>query len=45
MHIEEEIPETPPREAVVTLGDEILDVYQPDKGLRLEDSFASSENH
>ncbi|HEU4685750.1 MAG TPA: sigma-70 family RNA polymerase sigma factor [Nitrospira sp.] len=37
MHIEEDIPETPPREAVVTLGDEILDYYQPDEDLRLED--------
>jgi ribosomal subunit interface protein len=36
-HIEEDIPETPPTEAVSTLGDEILDFYQPDEDLKLED--------
>jgi hypothetical protein len=35
--IEEDMPETPPEEAVATLGDEILDFYQPDEDLKLED--------
>jgi len=39
IHIEEDIPETPPVEAVTTLGDEILDFYQPDEDLKLEDVF------
>ncbi|HEV2665269.1 MAG TPA: HPF/RaiA family ribosome-associated protein [Blastocatellia bacterium] len=30
VHIEEDIPETPPTEEVSTLGDEIMDFYQPD---------------
>jgi RNA polymerase sigma factor (sigma-70 family) len=37
VHIEEDIPETPPVEEVSTLGDEILDFYQPDEDLKLED--------
>jgi RNA polymerase sigma factor (sigma-70 family) len=37
VHIEEDIPETPPTEAVSTLGDEIMDFYQPDEDLKLED--------
>lgn len=37
VHIEEDIPETPPAEEVVTLGDEILDFYQPDEDLKMED--------
>lgn len=35
--IEEDIPETPAIEEVSTLGDEILDFYQPDEDLKLED--------
>ena len=35
--IEQDIPETPPAEEVSTLGDEILDSYQPDEDLKLED--------
>jgi RNA polymerase sigma factor (sigma-70 family) len=35
--IEEYVPGTPPKEAVVTLGDEIFDFYQPDEDLKLED--------
>jgi ribosomal subunit interface protein len=35
--IEEDVPETPPAEEVTTLGDEILDFYQPDEDLNLED--------
>ncbi len=37
VRIEEDIPETPPEEAVSDLGDEILDYYQPDEDLRMED--------
>jgi RNA polymerase sigma factor (sigma-70 family) len=37
VHIEEDIPETPPTEEVSTLGDEIFDFYQPDEDLKLED--------
>ena len=37
VHIEEDIPETPPAQEVSTLGDEILDFYQPDEDLKLED--------
>ncbi|HEX4997524.1 MAG TPA: ribosome-associated translation inhibitor RaiA [Terriglobia bacterium] len=37
VHIEEDIPETSPAIAVSTLGDEILDFYQPDEALRIED--------
>lgn len=43
VHIEEDIPETPPREAVSTLGDEILEFYQPDEDLKLEDIFPDEE--
>jgi RNA polymerase sigma factor (sigma-70 family) len=39
VHIEEDIPETPPTEEVSTLGDEILDFYQPDEDLKLKDIF------
>jgi ribosome-associated translation inhibitor RaiA/DNA-directed RNA polymerase specialized sigma24 family protein len=37
IHIEENVPETPPAEEVSTLGDEILDFYQPDEKLKVED--------
>jgi RNA polymerase sigma factor (sigma-70 family) len=37
VHIEEDIPESPPTEAVSTLGEEILDFHQPDEDLKLED--------
>jgi RNA polymerase sigma factor (sigma-70 family) len=37
VRIEEDIPETPPAQEVSTLGDEILDFYQPDEDLKLED--------
>jgi RNA polymerase sigma factor (sigma-70 family) len=39
VHIEEDIPETPPTEEVSTLGEEIFEFYQPDEDLRLEDIF------
>jgi RNA polymerase sigma factor (sigma-70 family) len=37
VHIEDKIPDTLPAEEVSTLGDEILDFYQPDEDLRMED--------
>ncbi len=37
VHIEEDIPETPLTEEVSTLGDEIMDFYQPDEDQKLED--------
>jgi RNA polymerase sigma factor (sigma-70 family) len=37
VRIEEDVPETPPNEAVSTLGDEILDFYEPDEDLKLGD--------
>jgi ribosomal subunit interface protein len=37
VHIEEDVPETPPTMEVSTLGDEILDFYQPDEDLKVED--------
>ena len=37
VHIEENIPEIPPAEEVSTLGDEIMDFYQPDEDQKLED--------
>src|SRR5262245_18044086 len=40
VHIEEDIPETPPREEVWQLGEEILDFYQPDEDLKVEDVIA-----
>jgi RNA polymerase sigma factor (sigma-70 family) len=35
--IENDVPETPPAQEVSTLGDEILDFYQPDEDLKVED--------
>jgi RNA polymerase sigma factor (sigma-70 family) len=40
LHIEEDIPEPPPTEEVSTLGDEIMDFYQPDEDQELEDIIA-----
>jgi RNA polymerase sigma factor (sigma-70 family) len=37
VHLEERVPKTPPTEEVSTLGDEILDFYQPDEELKVED--------
>lgn len=37
VHIEEDIQETSQTEEVSTLGDEILDFYQPDEDLKVED--------
>ena len=37
--IERDIPEVPPVEQIKTLGEEILDFYQPDEDLKLEDIF------
>ena len=41
--IEQDVPETPPAEEVSTLGDEILDFYQPDEDLKLEDLIPDVE--
>jgi len=35
--VETDIPETPPTQEVSTLGEEILDFYQPDEDLKVED--------
>jgi RNA polymerase sigma factor (sigma-70 family) len=37
VHTEENVPETPPQEAASTMGDEILDFYEPDEDLKVED--------
>ena len=37
VHIEEDVPETPPQQFASTLGDEILDFHEPDEDLKLED--------
>jgi hypothetical protein len=37
IHIEEDVPETPPAERVSTLGDEVLDFHEPDEDLKIED--------
>jgi ribosomal subunit interface protein len=37
VHLEENVKDTPPEDYVVTLGDEILDFYQPDQNLHVED--------
>lgn len=43
VHIEKPIPETPPAEEVVTLGEETLDFYEPDQALKLEDVFPEAD--
>ncbi|HXF74514.1 MAG TPA: sigma-70 family RNA polymerase sigma factor [Methylomirabilota bacterium] len=43
VRIEEDTPETPPSEVVSTLGDEILEFYQPDEDLKLEDIFPDEQ--
>jgi RNA polymerase sigma factor (sigma-70 family) len=40
LRTEQDVPETPPEEAVSTLGDEVLDFYEPDEDLKLEDVIA-----
>jgi RNA polymerase sigma factor (sigma-70 family) len=37
LSVEKSAPETPPSEEVTRLGEEILDFYQPDEALRIED--------
>lgn len=37
IHIEDDVPETPPQEEVKTLGEEIFYFYQPDEDLKIED--------
>jgi len=43
VHVEQDVPETPPAEWVSTLGDEILDFYEPDEDLKLEDIIPDLE--
>jgi RNA polymerase sigma factor (sigma-70 family) len=43
VHIEEDVPETPPEEEVTSLGEEILYFYQPDDDLKLEDIFPDAD--
>jgi RNA polymerase sigma factor (sigma-70 family) len=43
VHVEEHVTATPPEENAITLGDEILDYYQPDEDLKLEDLIPSLE--
>ena len=43
LSIDQDIPETPPTEEVSTLGDEILDFYQPDEDLKMEDIIPDIE--
>jgi len=43
VHIEEDIPETSPKEWVTTLGEEILYFYQPDEDLKVEDVIPAPE--
>jgi RNA polymerase sigma factor (sigma-70 family) len=40
---EEDVPETPPTEAVSALGDEILDFHEPDEDLKVEDILPDLE--
>jgi RNA polymerase sigma factor (sigma-70 family) len=37
--LQQDIPETPPEEAISTLGEEVLYFYQPDEDLHVEDIF------
>lgn len=43
VHIEEDIPDTSPEEEIITQGEEILDFYQPDEDLKLEDIFPDQD--
>lgn len=43
VHLEQRVPETPPKEEVSTLGDEILDFYQPDEALKMENVIPDIE--
>lgn len=43
VHIEEDVPEISPTQEVSTLGEEILDFYQPDEKLKLEDLIPDIE--
>jgi len=43
IHIEEDIPETPPEEEIAAAGDEIFEFYQPDEDLKLEDIFPDQD--
>ncbi len=41
--VEADIPETPPMEEISTMGEEVLDFYQPDGDLKLEDILPDLE--
>ena len=43
VHIEQDVPETPPTEWVSTLGDEVLDFWEFDEDLKLEDIIPDLE--
>jgi hypothetical protein len=43
IHLEQDIPETPPAEAVSTLAEEVLYFYQPDEDLKVEDIFPDAD--
>jgi RNA polymerase sigma factor (sigma-70 family) len=43
IHLEQDIPETPPAEAVSTLGEEVLYFYQPDEDLKVGDIFPDAD--
>jgi RNA polymerase sigma factor (sigma-70 family) len=43
VHLEKKVPETPPREEVSWLGEEIMDFYQPDEDLKMVDIVADIE--
>jgi RNA polymerase sigma factor (sigma-70 family) len=43
IHIEDDVPETPPEEQVVQLGDESLYFHQPDEDLKLEDVISDPD--
>ena len=40
VHTEDDVPETPPEEFVSRLGEEILDFYEPEENLKVEDVVA-----
>jgi DNA-directed RNA polymerase specialized sigma24 family protein len=43
VRLEADVPETPPRERVSTLGDEVLDFHEPDEDLKVEDVIPDLE--
>jgi RNA polymerase sigma factor (sigma-70 family) len=43
VRLEDDVPETPPEEHVSRLGEEILEFYEPDEDLKIEDVLADLE--